>query len=328
MAKCGACGRYLTVTDGATCGKCDATYHLGCLNLSEKVKISTSWMCPTCKSKVPRAGDNSNTPVKCQDVGDNSPVYKDIDIGLEIRLLRNELSEMRNELKDIRDNFAMLRETMLVCNKNLEEIDTRVTKLENRMEEREYKCKSMELENTIAELRIQLSERDQDLLANDLEISGLPEKKGEVAINTVILCARKLGLDIDHREIVHAERVGILRKFIDDINSSQEQVRLGPRRIMVRMSRRALRDEFLRSARVRRTVTTESLGLLGEPSRFYVNEWLTPLNRKLFGKTREAAKKAKWRYTWTKGGHIFVRKEDEKPVTRIRSEADLKRVFC
>ncbi|CAG4996812.1 unnamed protein product [Parnassius apollo] len=126
---------------------------------------------------------------------------------------------------------------MLVCNKNLEEIDTRVTKLENRMEE--------------------LSERDQDLLANDLEISGLPEQKGEVAINTVILCARKLGLDIDHREIVHAERVGILRKSIDDINSSQEEVRLGPRRIMVRMSRRALREEFLRSARVRRTVTTE-----------------------------------------------------------------------
>ncbi|CAG4961454.1 unnamed protein product [Parnassius apollo] len=217
---------------------------------------------------------------------------------------------------------------MLVCNKNLEEIDTRVTKLENRMEEREHKCKSMELENTIAEVRIQISERDQDLLANDLEISGLTEQKGEVAINTVILCARKLGLDIDHREIVHAERVGILRKSIDDINSSQEQVRLGPRRIMVRMSRRALRDEFLRSARVRRTVTTESLGLPGEPRRFYVNEWLTPLNRKLLGKTREAAKKAKWRYTWTKGGHIFVRKEDGKPVTRIRSEADLKRVFC
>ncbi|CAH2044349.1 unnamed protein product, partial [Iphiclides podalirius] len=263
-------------------------------------------MCPACKSKVPRAGDNSNTPVKCQDVGDSSPIHKDIDIGLEIRLFRNELGAMRNELKEIRDNVSILRDTILACTKNLKEIDTMVTKLENRMEEQVHKCDSKEVEETIGELRIQLNERNQDLLANDFEISGIPEQKGEDAINTVLLCARKLGLDVDQREIVHAERVGNLRKAINNINSSQEGVPVGLRRIVVRMSWRALRDEFIRSARVRRTLTTESLGLPGEPRRFYVNERLTPLKRKLFGKTREAAKKANWRYAWTKGGQIFL----------------------
>ncbi|CAH2070754.1 unnamed protein product, partial [Iphiclides podalirius] len=140
MAKCGACGRYLSATDGVTCGKCDLTYHRGCLNLSEKAKISTAWMCPACKSKVPRAGDNSNTPVKCQGVGDSSPIHKDIDVDLEIRLFRNELGAMRNELKEVRDNVSILRDTILACSKNLEEIDT--TKLENRMEEQVHKCES------------------------------------------------------------------------------------------------------------------------------------------------------------------------------------------
>lgn len=326
MAKCGACGRYLSTADGITCGKCDVTYHRGCLNLSEKTKLSTSWMCPACKNKVPRGGDNSNTPVKGQDANDRSPTSKDIDIGLEIRLLRNELGAMRDELKEVRDGMAMLRDTVLACNKNLEEMDIRVTKLENRIEERVNKCDTKELEETIGELRIQLNERDQDLLANDLEISGLPEDKAENTISTVLLCAKKLGLDIDHREIVHAERVGSVRASNNVINSS-DGVSLGPRRIVVRMSRRAVRDDFLRSARVRRSVTTESLGLPGEPRRFYVNERLTPANRKLFGKAREATKKAKWRYVWTKGGRIFVRKEDGKPVTRIRSDEDLNRVF-
>ncbi|CAK1590236.1 unnamed protein product [Parnassius mnemosyne] len=328
MVKCGACGRYLQATDGITCGKCDVSYHRGCLNLSEKTKITASWMCPACKNKVPRTGDHSNTPVKCQEVGDCIPTHKDIELGLEIRLFRNELSAMRNELKEVRDNITMLKDTVLACNKNLEEMDCRVTNLEKLYEDRLIKCDTKILEDTISELRVQLNERDQDLLANDLEISGLPEQKGENPINTVMLCAKKIGLDIDHREIVHAERAGILRAFYNNNNSAQKLMSTGPRKIVVRMSRRAVRDEFLRCARVRRNKTSDSLGLPGDPCRIYINERLTPVNRKLFGKTREAAKKASWRYTWTKGGQIFVRKEDGKPVTRIRSDTDLSRVFC
>ncbi|CAG5026759.1 unnamed protein product [Parnassius apollo] len=177
MVKCGACGRYLPVTDGIICGKCDVAYHRGCLILSVKTKISASWMCPACKNKVPRTRDHSNTPVKCQEVSECSPLHKNIDIGLEIRLFRNELSAMRNELKEVRDNITMVKDTVLACNKSLEEMDCRVTKLEKLYEEHLIKCDNKILEDTISELRVQLNERDQDLLVCDLEISGLPEQK-------------------------------------------------------------------------------------------------------------------------------------------------------
>ncbi|CAG5048381.1 unnamed protein product [Parnassius apollo] len=147
MVKSGACGRYLPATDVIICGKCDVSYHRACLNLSEKTKISASWMCPACKNKVPHTGDHSNTPVKCQEVGDSSPTHKDIDIGLEIRLFRNELSAMRNELKEMRDNITMLKDTVLACNKNLEKMDCRVTKLEKLYEERLIKCDTKTLES-------------------------------------------------------------------------------------------------------------------------------------------------------------------------------------
>ncbi|CAG4944068.1 unnamed protein product [Parnassius apollo] len=329
MVTCGACGRYLPATDGITCGKYDVAYHRGCLNLSEKTKISTSSMCLDCKNKAPRTGDHSNTSVKCQGVSECSPLHKDIDISLEIRLFRNELSTMRNELKEVRKNISMLKDTVLACNINLEEMDCRVTKLEKLYEERLIKCDTKILEDTISDLRVQLNERDQDLLANDLEISGLPEQKGENPINTVVLCAKKMGLDIDHREIVHAERAGILRTSYYNNNSAQKLMSTGPRKIVVWMSRRAVRDDCGRErSRVRRNITSDSLGLPVDPCRIYINERLTSVNRKLFGKTREAAKMASWCYTWTNGGQIFVKKEDGKPVTCIRSDIDLSRVFC
>ncbi|CAG5059830.1 unnamed protein product [Parnassius apollo] len=196
-------------------------------------------------------------------------------------------------------------------------MNCRVTKLEKLYEERLIKCDTKILEDTISEFRVQLNERDQDLLVNDLEILGLPEQKGQNPINTVVLCAKKMGLDIDHREIVHAERAGILRTSYYNNNSAQKLMSTGPRKIVVRMSRRAVRDEFLRCARVRRNITSDSLGLSGDPCRIYINERLTPVNRKLIGKTREAAKMASWSYTWPKGGQIFVRREHGKPVTRI-----------
>ncbi|CAG5034931.1 unnamed protein product [Parnassius apollo] len=198
---------------------------------------------------------------------------------------------MRNELKEIRDNITMLKDTVLACNKNLEKMDCRVTKLEKLYEERLIKCDTKTLEDRISELPVQLNERDQDLLSNDLEISGLPEQKGENPINIVVLCAKKTGLDIDHCVIVHAERAGTLRTSYYNNNSAQKLMSTGPRKIVVRKSRRAVRDELLCCARVRRNITSDSLGFSGDPCRIYINERLTPVNRKLFGKTCEAAKK-------------------------------------
>ncbi|CAG4940226.1 unnamed protein product [Parnassius apollo] len=191
-------------------------------------------------------------------------------------------------------------------------MDSMVTKLEKLYEERLSKCDTKTLEDTISELRVQLNERDQDLLANDLEISGLPEQKGENPINTVVLCAKKIGLDIDHREIVHAERAGILRTSYN--NSAQKLMSTGLRKIVVGMSRRAVRDEFLRYARVRRNITSDSLG-------FTLMSGLLLLIENCLGRHVRQQKRQV-------GATPGQRVEDGKPVTRIRSDIDLSRVFC
>ncbi|KAJ8704379.1 hypothetical protein PYW08_013103 [Mythimna loreyi] len=63
MAKCAACGKYLSTKGGATCGNfaCHNRYHLACL--ADAAPTGSDWLCPDCKSKLPK-GDNSSTPVR------------------------------------------------------------------------------------------------------------------------------------------------------------------------------------------------------------------------------------------------------------------------
>ncbi|KAL0860142.1 hypothetical protein ABMA27_010449 [Loxostege sticticalis] len=128
------------------------------------------------------------------------------------------------------------------------------------------------LERTVTELRLELNGWDQDALLADLEIGQLPEAKGENVMHSVIVLAGRLGVTLDERDVVFAERVGA---------PPAEAGGAHARRVVLRLARRQLRDDLLQAARVRR-------GLTGEGgARVFVNERLTHANRQLFRHVRE-----------------------------------------
>ncbi|CAG9572878.1 unnamed protein product [Danaus chrysippus] len=99
-----------------------------------------------------------------------------------------------------------------------------------------------------------------------------------------------------------------------------------PRPIIVRLAHRAVRDEMLRAARVRRGC--DSSGIVeSEAKRFYVNERLTPMNRHIFYKTRELGRSDGWRYIWTRGGRIYARRNGDSETRRIRTLEDTIKFF-
>lgn len=63
MAKCGACGKFLSPTEGTKCNQCSATYHGACIKVPHGAKLKPDWLCPACKSKRTRNND-AGTPVK------------------------------------------------------------------------------------------------------------------------------------------------------------------------------------------------------------------------------------------------------------------------
>lgn len=100
-----------------------------------------------------------------------------------------------------------------------------------------------------------------------------------------------------------------------------------PRLIVVKLARRAVRNELIQAARVRREVSTDGTNLPTPSRRFYINERLTKTNRLLFHQAREIAGGLKWRYVWTRDGKVFARQRHGTRCYRLRTESDLARVF-
>jgi regulator of replication initiation timing len=181
------------------------------------------------------------------------------------------------------------------------------------------------LHEKVSRLELQLDERDQATLVNDLEISGVPELKEESTVHIVMALATKIGVRLEEGDIVSADRVGPVREAAPSEGSQPARPR--PRPLVVRLARRALRDALLKGARVRRGATTEGIGLSDHiATKFHIHDRLTKNNRVLF-KARERGRSEQWRFIWTKEGRIYARKSESSKVHRIRAETDLDRFF-
>ncbi|CAG4994801.1 unnamed protein product [Parnassius apollo] len=94
----------------------------------------------------------------------------------------------------------------------MSEIETRTSALKNKSSQIASPSNTSALEDTITELKVQLNNRDQELLSNDVEISGITELGGENLMSTVTVLSTKLGITLDKRDIVNVERVGLARR--------------------------------------------------------------------------------------------------------------------
>ncbi|KAL0893373.1 hypothetical protein ABMA27_014960 [Loxostege sticticalis] len=238
------------------------------------------------------------------------------DMVTELKLYMNEL--IRDQTDSLHTAISELRDTIKAQNNRIQQLETRVQELEN---QKNQHPDVSSLRNTISDLQAEIHDRDQELLLNDIEITGFPEEANENSTHIVIALAKKIGFDLDEKDVVCAERAGPPRPPAQDGSAAR------PRPLAVRLTRRATRDALLRAARVRRRVTTEGLPVSGPVQPFYVNERLTRHHRQIFQKARELSRVYKFKYVWTREGKIFVRKEDGKPRHRLRSEIDLERVF-
>ncbi|XP_053603583.1 uncharacterized protein LOC128671267 [Plodia interpunctella] len=347
---CAGCQNLITDKEYLICFLCRKQYDLICANVSQQRFYNTltgehrlSWQCVCCVSKKPKS-DNTNTPVRgvsdgvnlnrgaaacnlSQNLDDSSALNDTLDMTdmqvflLEARQWREEMKAMRVQLGIFTTTIAKLTEKLEDSDRRCNQLEGRVNSLENQISELNSNS-DKSLLATIEQLKSELNDRDQDSLGNDLEISNIPEDKGENLLHIVTAIADKLSVNMTVQDIVSATRVGRSAEA-----AGVENTRHRP--IVVRVVRRALRDELLRSARVRRGATTEGIGLPAPHRRFYINERLTKTNRFLFSRARELGKSRGWRYVWTKDGKIFARRDShfESPRHRIRGEKDLVKIF-
>lgn len=241
--------------------------------------------------------------------------------------------------------FETLTSSIVVLTSRMDSFESRVSSLEACVENTNSDSRAAE---EVMRLKTELNDRDQELLLSDLEITGVPETESENTVHLVTLIARKLGVNLDERDIANTFRMGARPKVNRNaasprvspknqagsgdgvaVSPGQHDTGLGVvahRPLVVRLVRRVQRDQLLRAARVRRTINTEGLGL-GNSCPLYVNERLTRLNRYLFYKCRLESRRLGWDRVWTWQGGIYARRASGEKTWRIRSEADINEAF-
>ncbi|XP_063380852.1 uncharacterized protein LOC134667383 [Cydia fagiglandana] len=342
---------------------CQKVFHRLCITSNKLTTTEKSnWTCPDCKAALKKGGDNSATPVRNQLV-DNITVRKKIvqqpqksveppesrsPSTLETKIQASDVtgeseSSLVRELQLFRLELAGMRQELSTMNNNLEKLSNTVSGLDDRLTSLEQRVQILEdqpvqpgdvqndikgLMDTVDRLKLELNDRDQELLSTEVEITGIVETSNESPVHLAVLVAQKLGVEMESRDVVSAERVGMKRAPNDGSEGSDGTGTAGrPRALVVRLARRVHRDNLLRAARRARGADTSGFDLPGPPRRFYVNERLTRTNRQLFYKARHEGSRLNWRYVWTRDGRIYARRQPNTQSHRVRTEDDLIKIF-
>ncbi|CAB3226881.1 unnamed protein product [Arctia plantaginis] len=213
--------------NAARCQKCIAYYHRRCVALPTSGTISTSWQCPECRKnqatdnepETPVRGsgsyslDASETPLGT--IHQSPPLSKNsslnvsettqnitAEINSELRIFRDTLRSLNKDLQVFRE-MTEIRASLNACNGHLNKLEGRVSALEQ-----QKPAVQASLVDIVEGLKQELNDRDQLLLADDVEIANLPEAGEENPIHATIQIAVKLGVQLEERDIVSAERVG------------------------------------------------------------------------------------------------------------------------
>ncbi|KAI5643738.1 hypothetical protein NE865_04330 [Phthorimaea operculella] len=239
---------------------------------------------------------------------------------IELKRMNQLIAECKDDIRTVGSNVAACMEKVDKVSKEVQDLNIRVEKLESTQTETDPN-----LISKLASLEEQLNAKSQELIQNDLEITGVSEIVGENVQQLVQVLAVKIGFDLHEHDVVDVFRAGRSRS---PQSSGPEEKQLRPRPIILRLARRAPRDTFLRNARVRRNLTTSDMGLPGAANRVYVNERLTGQNKLLFKRAKDEKKIKNWKYVWTKNGKVLAKQgEGASKVYHIANELDLEKVF-
>ncbi|XP_050553304.1 uncharacterized protein LOC126910610 isoform X3 [Spodoptera frugiperda] len=226
--------------------------------------------------------------------------------------LQNIRDEYKRETQQLRSEFATLQKTIALYTEKVDSLTNRLDNSKNTEANQGAATDVVnQLQKTVDQLKKKIEEHEQESHITDLEIINVPETPNEILNNVVLSIAKDVGTNLELRDIVFAERKG----SVDEM-AALTNTQLG-RPIIVRLANSHIRDQLVRSARLRQ----------GSNTTIFVKERLTQAVKDLFNRTHQAANNHSWKFVWTKHGKIFTKKSENEPTHVINSDADIERVF-
>ncbi len=312
--KCKKCSKSFTTRSvKVQCNDCQVTYHAPCVNLTkEDVEYIQSeggqlWRCEVCTKGRRKSMQVAST------LEEGKPNLMDV---------INLLNEMRNESKDQISKLELdLGNSVENCHQVIEELKVTVQAQAESLNKFHKMYEAVIEENRKLQLRIKELERNADEAEqysrmNCVEINGVPEKDNENVLEIVKNVGNSLGLTVSEEMVDACHRLGGKR-----VGETR------PRGIIVKFTRRLVKEELLRKRRVKRNLNTHDLGFTNTLAEVvYINESLTKARREVYKEVRELKKKKDFSFVWVKNGKILVRPEDGARVIAATTMDDVRRL--
>ena len=258
----------------------------------------------------------------------------------KVKSLRNEDEQLKRQLEELKEEFKSIKSKMAEqresCTATVIPPDTQDVQFLSDSYDALVQSKTR-IEEDLAKfsLRLDLLEKNVDRIDKaiddmlhysyqyNLKIVGVPQiNENESSEDTANLCLKLfsvLGNDISAYDIDIAHRVPQRNATI--YNGRRRQ----PNTIICIFTRRMARDKVLASRRNTTQLTTEALGLspTAEVNRIRIYSHLTPRLQELLHAAKAHQNMYNYKWCWTKGIAIFIRKTDTSTAIRLESLGDL-----
>lgn len=261
----------------------------------------------------------------------------------KVKALRNENEQVKRQLEELKKEFESIKSKMAEqrdsCTATVIPPDTQdVQFLSDSYDALVQSKTSIEEDLGRFSLRLDLLEKNVDRIDKaiddmlhysyqyNLKIVGVPlVNENESSEDTANLCLKlfsALGNDISVFDIDIAHRVPQHNAAID--NGRRRQ----PNAIVCKFTRRMARDKVLASGRNTSQLTLEALGFspTAEINRIRIYSHLTPRLQELLYAAKAHQNMHSYKWCWSKGVAIFLRKTDTSTAIGLESLGDLSKL--
>lgn len=293
------------------CVDCEQVFHGACVQMSkEDIEFIESskeiWRCDNCRM------DRRKSMQVQSELSSDVP-----NIGDVLKLLY----EMRHESKEqTRSLEAELGKSLELCHQTIEDLKQTISMHSKSLDK--YKglfenlcVENKKLQSRILELELKQDETDQYSRLNSIEINGIPEQANENVFDLVKKVGSSLDMDVTEDMVDTCHRLGPKQ-----VNEER------PRGIIVKFTRRTVKEEILKKRRIKRNLNTSDIGCSSPAKVIYMNESLTPARRRVFNAVRALKQEKGFTFVWIRNGKILVRPSEGDKVTAVTNMSDLEKL--
>ncbi|XP_046667100.1 uncharacterized protein LOC124358896 [Homalodisca vitripennis] len=300
MSNCKVCNHPLGKRLKVSCADCTQDFHGSCVRLSKAdieylASENIVWRCEPCavtrRSSLRLESQATEGNLSLQDV---------------IKAIEDLKSEYKNSLNDLNVSYELLNskidDNTEAVKQNNKKVDDYLKLIDTLAPE------NSKLKDRVSILENKFDEMEQYSRKNCVEIHGIPETDNDV---------------MDHvKSVGQAHGMEITDQMIDNCHLLRKRPGSDrPPGIIIKFVRKIDAENMLQKRKGKK-LSTRHLGMQSDIP-VYINESLSPARRRLLAMAREVKLQKHYKWLWVRGGKIFLRKEDNGPVSTVTCQADL-----